>query len=58
MTLYSILRDQILSGGLSCIRSKSQLLWLLRSTLDQGETCLDELIAAWFFQGQQNLSKT
>ena len=38
--------------GLSCIRSKTQQLWLLRSTLDQGETCADELLAPWFFQVQ------
>ena len=37
------------AGGLSCIRSKSQQLWLLRSALDRGETCLDELLAPWLF---------
>ena len=45
-------------AGLSCVRSKSQQLWLLRSALDQGETCLDELLAAWFFQVQHILLKT
>ena len=44
--------------GLSYVRSKSQQLWLLCSALDQGETCSDELLAAWFFQVQQILSKT
>ena len=29
-----------------------------RSIVDQGETCSDELFAAWFFQVQQILSKT
>ena len=46
------------AAGLSCIRSKSQQLWLLRSALDQGETCSDVLLAAWYFQVQQILSKT
>ena len=46
------------AGGLSCVRSKSQQLWLLRSALDRGETCSDELLAAWSFQVQQILSKT
>ena len=43
---------------LSCIRSKSQQLWLLHSALDQGETCSNVLLATWFFQVQQILSKT
>ena len=47
-----------LAGGLSCVRSESQQLWLLRSALDWGETCLDELLTVWFFQSQQNLLKT
>ena len=39
------------AGGLSCVRSKSQQLWLIRSALDRGETCSDEL-TAWFLQIQ------
>ena len=46
------------AGGLSCVHSKSQQLWLLGSALDRGDTYLDELLTAWFYQGQQNLSKT
>ena len=41
------------AGRLSCIHSKSQQLWLIRSALDRGETYLDELLAVWFFQVQQ-----
>ena len=40
-------------GGLSCVHSKSQQLWLLRSVLDRGEACSDELLVAWLFQVQQ-----
>ena len=46
------------AARLSYVCSKSQQLWPLRSVLDQGETCLDELLATWFFQVQQILSKT
>ena len=45
------------AGGLSCVRNKSQQLWLIRSALDRCKTYLDELLAAWFFQVQQILSK-
>jgi len=46
------------AGGLSCVPSKSQQLWLFHSALDRGEPCSDELLAPWLFQGQQILSKT
>ena len=45
------------AGKLYCVRSKSQQLWLICSALHWGETCSDELLAAWFFQVQQILSK-
>ena len=45
------------AARLSCVRSKSQQLWLLHSALDRGKTCSDELFTAWFFQVQQILSK-
>ena len=45
------------AGGLSCVHSKSQQLWLLRSALDRGKSCSDELLVPWLFQGQQILSK-
>ena len=58
-TFYYPTRDQMDSDGLFGVCSKKmQQLCLLRCALDQGDTCLDELLAAWFLQIQQILSKT
>jgi len=58
-TFYYPTRDQMDIGGLSSVCSKKmQQLCLLRCALDRGDTCSDELLAAWFLQIQQILSKT
>ena len=58
--LQRILSDafKCIEARLSYVRSKSQQVWLLLSTLDRGEPCSDELLAPWLFQGQQILWKT
>ena len=40
------------------MHNKIQQLCLIRYALYLGDTCLDELLAAWFLQVQQILSKT
>ena len=56
---YYPMIDQMDIGGLSGVCSKKmQQLCLLCCALDQGDTCSDELLAAWFLQIQRILSKT
>ena len=56
---YYPMRDQMDIGGLSGVCSKKmQQLCLLRCALDRGDTYSDELLAAWFLQSQQILSRT
>ena len=59
MTLYTVSYEiKYTTAELSCVHSKIQQLCLIRYTLDLGDTCWDELLAAWFLQVQQILSKT
>ena len=59
MTLYTVSYEiKYTAAGLSCIHNKIQQLCLIRYALDLGDTCWDELLAIWFLQVQQILSKT
>ena len=58
-TLYTVCYEiKYTVTRLSCVRSKIQQLCLIYYALDLGDTCWDELLAAWFLQVQQILSKT
>ena len=58
-TLYTVSYEiKYTTARLSCVHSKIQQLCLIRYALDIGDTCWDELLAAWFLHVQQILLKT